>query len=176
MRAFIPHLLTIVLPALAASRANAQSATRELPDTFVPPGATMTVSIVVTPPGGVVVFGAEDRPPEGWSVSNISHSGTFDLPSGKVKWGPFFAPSIPTALSYDVLPPGEAGGANCFAGTASFDGLDQTIGGDLCIQAIPTASQWTLLSFALLLSIAATIRLGRAHLLTTVSNPSSTSH
>lgn len=141
-----------------------QSASRELPESFVPPGSTMPVAITVSLPGGTLVFGAEDRPPSGWSVANISHSGTLDAQSGKVKWGPFFAPSIPTSLSYDVLPPPAAHVANCFSGTASFDGLDQAISGDLCIQAIPAASFWTLLCLGQLLAIAATISLGRAEL------------
>lgn len=154
----------VVLPlAIGARFAAAQSAWRELPEAFVPPGSTMPVSISVSVPGGTVVFGAEDRPPSGWSVGNISHSGTYDTPTGKVKWGPFFAPSIPTNLSYDVLP-GDGTSASCFAGTASFDGLDQAVEGDLCIQAIPAASFWALLWLGLLLAIAATLRLGRAEL------------
>lgn len=149
---------------LAHGETLAQSATRELPESFVPPGASMPVSITFSVPGGTVAVGVEDRPPAGWPVSNISHSGSLDAQSGKVKWGPFFAPAVPAVVSYDVVPASGSGSSNCFVGTASFDGLNEPITGDACILAIPAASFWTLCCLGVLLAIAATLRLGHTEL------------
>jgi len=150
-----PFLMSAVVCA-ASTGALAQSAVRDLPDPYVPPPAsTMTIFISVTTPGGTGNFGAEDRPPSGWTVSNISGSGSFDALSGKVKWGPFFAPSFPSQLSYDLSPAGATGG--CFGGTASWDGFDQPIAGEDCFATIPAASAWSVLALAELLMIGATM-------------------
>lgn len=125
--------------ALAAGAA-AQSPVRDLPGPYTP-GATMPVTITVGALPGTLALGAEDRPPAGWVVSNISNGGEWDDPSQKVKWGPFFGASIPPTLTYDVTAPLSASGPACFTGLASFDGLDQPIGGDACIPApIPAVS------------------------------------
>lgn len=132
-----------------------QSATRDLAEEYVPPGTTMRVSIALSTPGGTSGMGAEDRPPTGWTVSNISHSGSIDA-TGKIKWGPFLSEPFPTMLTYDVTPaPGS--GTGCFSGTANFDGLDVPLGGDLCILAIPAMSSWGLLTLAHLLAIAGSL-------------------
>jgi len=104
---------------------------RDLPTTY-DAGATFTVTITLNTPGGVTVVGVQDRPPTGWTVSNISDSGSFDAQNVLVKWGPFFAPSVPSSIHYDVTPGGASGG-NCFVGTVSFDGQDHAIGGDQCV-------------------------------------------
>jgi hypothetical protein len=108
------------------------------------------------------VVGLEDKPPDAWFVSNISHSGVFDTQTKKVKWGPFFGGSIPAAVTYDVRPSGGGSGEQCFAGTASFDGLDQPIGGELCIpHSVPAFSGLALGSFTVSLLAAGTIILRR---------------
>jgi hypothetical protein len=108
--------------------------------------------------GAVSAPGVEDKPPAGWTISNISNGGAFDANSGKVKWGPFFSPSIPSVLTYDVLPSLSSTSEVCFVGTASFDGLDEAIGGELCIPApVPAASAWGLLTLVLGLVIVGSI-------------------
>ena len=78
-----------------------------------------------------------------------------------VKWGPFFNPSIPSTVSYDVTPSGP-GGTRCFDGTIDFDAVDETIGGDLCVgDPIPALSQWGLVCMTLLLLAVASVLLGR---------------
>ena len=146
----------------AALPALAQSATRGLPDSFRP-GEPFSVAITLVVPPGTTGAGAEDRPPIDWVVSNISNSGTLDTQSMKVKWGPFFAPSIPTMLSYEVTPPSSATGEQCFVGTVSFDGLDQPITGDLCVvQEIPAVTTWGMVVLGLLTAAAATVVLTQA--------------
>ncbi len=121
-----------------------------------------TVSIVVNPPVGTVVAGFEDRPPLGWAVSNISHSGTFDAQTRKVKWGPFFGSSIPPLLTCDVQPSGGSSGEQCFTGTANFDGLDQPIGGEQCLpRSVPTLSGVGMAGLTLSLLLAGAIILSR---------------
>ena len=133
-------------------------AARNLPDSVFP-GSTITVTIQLTPPAGAAIAAAEERPPVGWIVSNISDSGTFDALSGKVKWGLFFAPSIPASLSYDVSIPASPG-SGCFVGTASFDGGSFPVTGDGCAFGVPAATAWSVTILALLVLVAgsATLR------------------
>ncbi len=137
--------------------AHAQTATRDL-SAYSDPGAAFTVSITVSAPAGTIVVGLEDAPPVGWSVSNISNSGTWDTGTAKVKWGPFFDPSIPALVSYDVSPPADTVGTSCFLGRATFDVSESTIGGDACLEiGIPTLSEWGLMAMAMLLVGAGTL-------------------
>jgi hypothetical protein len=140
---------------VSAASAVGQSAVRDLPGQYLPGTPTVSVSITLNA-GGAAAVGLEDRPPVGWSVSNISHSGALDVQSGKIKWGPFFSGSIPPAVSYDAHP--QLGVTqSCFVGTASFDGLNHTIAGDACAIQIPAASTWGLLTLTLLVSTSATL-------------------
>ncbi|MCH7597198.1 MAG: hypothetical protein IID35_11670, partial [Planctomycetes bacterium] len=109
-----------VCVAVAPSVSAAQSAVRDLPDTYEPGGPPVVVGITIVSPGSVAAVGVEDQPPLNWAVSSISHSGFFDAQSRKVKWGPFFAPSIPATISYELAPPQTLSGL-CFSGTVSFD-------------------------------------------------------
>lgn len=152
---------TWVVVAIACGSTNiawAQSSTaRALPSSFAP-GVAFTVTIAIQAAPGTIVAGLEDAPPSGWGTSNISHSGSFDTQSGAVKWGPFFAPSIPTAVTYDVTSPAEATGAFCFAGTVSFDGIDQGVGGDVCLSiAVPALSEWGAIFMTLAILSAGTL-------------------
>lgn len=142
-----------------SSAAHAASAVRALPDSVLP-GASFTVTITLDPPPGASVVAVEDAPPSGWAVSTISNSGTFDMQTGKVKWGLFFAPSIPAALTYDVTATAQA--SSCFAGLASYDGVDTPITGDLCTITIPTISTWGGVALVLSLLIAGTALQRRA--------------
>ncbi|MCO6438047.1 MAG: hypothetical protein J5J06_13220 [Phycisphaerae bacterium] len=97
------------------------------------PGIPVGVQIALTLPAGVVAVALEDAPPAGWVVSNISNGGFFDAANGKVKWGPFFAPSIPQAVSYMATPPNDTVGPHCFTGAVSLDGANQEICGEACL-------------------------------------------
>lgn len=104
----------------------------------------------------------EDAPPTSWTVSSINNSGSFDALSGKVKWGPFFSAPFPTNYAYQVTAPAGAQGEHCFAGTASFAGLDQPIGGEACFsRQVPAVTTWGMLILAMLTATAATIVISR---------------
>ena len=139
---------------------TAQDPVRDLSG-YSDPVPFFAVQTTVASPTGTVNAVIEETPPTNWLVSNISHSGTWDGQSQKVKWGPFFNPSIPSTVSYEVMPSG-GGGTQCFDGTISFDAVDETIGGDLCVgDPIPAISQWGLVCMMLLLLTAAGVLLGR---------------
>jgi hypothetical protein len=99
------------------------------------PGVPKMVQIHLNPPEGATALGIEDSPPAAWVVTEISENGTFDPVNWKVKWGPFFIPDIPRSVSYVVVPPDEADGTVCFAGTISIDGVNEPVCGDACIDA-----------------------------------------
>ncbi|MCH8147839.1 MAG: hypothetical protein IH987_07575 [Planctomycetes bacterium] len=138
---------------------RAQDPMRDL-SAYSNPVTVFSVQITVDTPLRTVTAVMEESPPTNWSVSNISHSGTWDEQSQKVKWGPFFSSSIPPTVSYDVTPAG-AGSERCFDGTISFDAVDETIGGDLCVgDPIPAISHWGLACMTLLVLTASSILLG----------------
>ncbi len=153
-------VLSVFAWAGGAARALADGATRDLPDQYMP-NVSVTVSISIVPPPDPVAAIVEDVPPRGWLVSSISNGGSWDVEAEKVKWGPFFDPSIPASVSYDVTPRSAGGGA-CFAGTVFFatEGLD--IDGDQCIAtAVPTLSEWGVLVMAATLATCGIIVLRR---------------
>ena len=144
------HVLCIALFGFLSSAAFGSGASRDLPDSIVP-GTSITVTILLDPPPGTSVAAAEDSPPPGWTVSNISNSGSLDAQTGKVKWGLFFAPSIPTTISYEVTTSAQA--SPCFTGMISFDGAGSAITGDACAVSIPTISTWGAAALSLMLLI-----------------------
>ncbi len=148
--------------AVAARSVYAQGASRALPDIYGP-GVSLTVPITIDPPPGTGIVILEDAPPAGWPASNISDGGTWDVQNEKVKWGPFWDPLIPEAVSYDVTPSTSAIGEQCFTGTVSFDVTgDQPVAGDPCIAvAVPTLSQWGLVVMSLLLLSAGSVFIAR---------------
>jgi uncharacterized repeat protein (TIGR02543 family) len=108
---------------------NAGAATRDLPNCYTP-SVVMPVSSTVAPGQGTQAHAVEDSPPAGWTVSDINENGGWDDVKKKVKWGPFFDSNSRT-LTYKVTPPSDETGIKTFSGTASFDGMNMTIGGDL---------------------------------------------
>ncbi len=116
--------------------ALAEGASRDLSG-YGGPNVTFTVSITLDPPPGTGIVVVEDAPPAGWVVSNISSAGGWDAGQEKVKWGPFFDPAIPTLLTYEVTPPADATGKECFTGAASFDSPGEPITGDTCVGGTP---------------------------------------
>jgi len=143
------------------TRGQVCSATRTLPSGYAP-GQAFVVSVVADPDAATKVYGVEDRPPSGWTVSDANHGGVFDGLTGKVKWG-FFFDNDPRLLRYTVTPPVEASGRQCFGpGVISCDGVDQAIVGDECIQlGIPTVSEWGLVVMSLLTLAAGTLAIDR---------------
>ena len=103
-------------------------ARRELPAAYVP-GEPLSVSVVVQPPDYGAAWAIEDRPPEGWQVSDVFDDGVFDPATGKVKFGPFMEHE-PRTLVYQVTPPRDAAGPQHFVGHASVDGEQFRLGGD----------------------------------------------
>ena len=97
------------------------------------PGVPQTILMELTPPAGTTMVVLEDAPPAGWEVHDISHEGSFDTVNGKVKWGPFFAPEIPPAVSYGITPVNDGDIVACFAGTVFVDLIEEQICGDACI-------------------------------------------
>ena len=111
------RLASLFALTISPMSARGEDAARDLPDRYTA-GAIFGVSISVEPPVGTLAVGLEDTHPGGWTASNISDGGLFDSDNGKVKWGPFFAPSIPSVVTYDMTPPAEATGEHCFGCTA----------------------------------------------------------
>ena len=107
------------------------SAIRDLPNTYVP-SVAVPVSITITPDSATFVYAVEDMPPVGWVVSSINENGQWDNTNKKVKWGPFFDAN-PRTLTYQATPPSGETGVKTFSGTASFDGTNVAISGDLSI-------------------------------------------
>ncbi|MBI3417784.1 MAG: hypothetical protein HY043_21035 [Verrucomicrobia bacterium] len=98
----------------------------DLPASYVPT-ESITVRIPVTPPAGTVSYAIEDVLPAGWTAANISDSGEFDPAENTVRW--FFLDSTPRTLTYIATPGADTSGVAAFAGTVSFDGVDQVIAG-----------------------------------------------
>ena len=116
----------------AALPVLADGADRNLPANYEP-GVSFTVSIVVDAPDGAVAMGLEDSPPAGCTqISNISDGGTCDAVHDQVKWGPFFV-DLSRTVSYDVTPPSDATGEQCFEGTVCFGAPCLPIEGDVCV-------------------------------------------
>jgi len=110
----------------------AEGASRDLSG-YAGPEVTFSVSIAIDPPVGTIAVAVEDAPPTGWFVENITDGGTWDAQQEKVKWGVFFEPSVPSSVMYDMTPPLDATGQECFTGTVSFDGPGQPVTGDTCV-------------------------------------------
>lgn len=141
----------------AVRTAHAEGATRDLSD-YSTPGVVFTVSIAIDLPPVLTAAGLEDAPPTGWVVSNISDSGTWDVQAEKVKWGPFFDPSIPTVVTYQVAPPVDARRQKCFAGIVTFDTASQSIEGDQCLGIeVPNVSRWGVIAMIILLLCVGTV-------------------
>lgn len=101
---------------------------RNLPGSYSP-GVVFTVELRANPPAGTHAYAVEDRPPNGWQVTGVSHEGAFDSITGKVKFGPFTDAS-PRTLTYRLTPPANASGHFEFAGNSSLNGAAYPITGD----------------------------------------------
>jgi hypothetical protein len=92
------------------------------------PGATTTIQLNVAPPGGTSAYAVEEKVPAGWSVSNISHEGSFDSATGVIRWGMFLDATART-LGYTLTPPPTVNAVARLGGQVSFDGAVQNVYG-----------------------------------------------
>jgi len=104
-------------------------------------GGEMSVTLTAAPVAGVTNYLIEDTPPSRWTVSNISHEGTFDSDNRKVKFGPFFDSTART-LTYDLtLPSSTETGDKTFEGKAFADSSISSIAGHdvliSCLEYLP---------------------------------------
>jgi hypothetical protein len=117
-----------LLAGAAATPALANSANRSLPATYQP-GQAVQAQIAVVNQG----FGAiEERPPAGWTISNISNEGQYNADRHEITW--LFLSPVTTTVSYTATPPAGASGPATFEGSWSVDGsAPAAIGGDTTI-------------------------------------------
>lgn len=99
----------------------------DIPPTYVA-GEAFLVAIVVYPDEEIVAYSVEDKPPTGWTVSEISDGGRYDNVTKSVKWGLFPDDQV-RMVTYMVLPPANATGDKTFVGSATFEGARTTIEG-----------------------------------------------
>lgn len=92
------------------------------------PGLPTDVTIQVTPDPATQAWAAQETPPAGWTVSEISDAGAYDSINAQVKWGPFFDNQSRT-LSFKATPPGGETGEGTFVGNISLDGTNVTTTG-----------------------------------------------
>jgi hypothetical protein len=71
-------------------------------------------------------YAIEEKPPRGWTISNISHGGTFDAGTGAIRWG-VFIDGMPRTFTYGVTPPAGVASVGTFAGRFSYDGQQNQI-------------------------------------------------
>ena len=141
--------------------AFADGAMRDLSG-FGGPSVTFTVTVAIDASPGTNSAGVEETPPDGWSVSQISDGGTWDDGQQEIKWGPFFEPSIPEQVTYDVTPPDVASGPQCFSGIAVFDTGSLPIAGDQCVAfSVPSISSWGLTIMTTLVMVSGTLIFNR---------------
>jgi Big-like domain-containing protein/Calx-beta domain-containing protein len=89
-------------------------------------GAAARVQITTVPASGTTSYAIEENPPRGWTVTNISHDGTFDAGTGAIRWG-VFMDGMPRTLTYSVTPPAGVASVGTFGGQFSFDGRQDQI-------------------------------------------------
>lgn len=94
------------------------------------PGVPFTVTLKVAPSSNTLAYAIEDRPPEGWAVTNISDDGVVCPVTHKIRWG-LFQDNAARIISYQVVPrPNWAAAAIArFSGVASFNGINVPITG-----------------------------------------------
>jgi len=120
------HVRVVDVPVLA---------TRYLPRAYRP-GMKFRVRIAVEPGNDAKIDAIRDNPPAGWTVSNITHGGTFDSASGTVTFGPF-DDGRRRVLGYQVTVPENAFGPQTFSGAVIVDTVESPIGGDKVIGLAP---------------------------------------
>ena len=108
---------------------GAGSAVSALPTNYFP-GVPFTVTIAVTPGSNTLAYALEDRPPEGWAVTNVSDGGAFCPVTHKIRWG-LFLDNAPRTITYQVTPQTNFTTKTAyFYGVASFNGINVPITGE----------------------------------------------
>jgi hypothetical protein len=107
---------------------------RRLPASYSP-GIPFEVQLRAAPRDGTHAYAVEDKAPQGWAISAISHEGVFDPVTGKVKFGPY-TDAVDRILTYRVTPPQNATGRHQFVGKSSANGAAYPITGDEFIELI----------------------------------------
>jgi hypothetical protein len=92
------------------------------------PGVSGNFELRIAPPPGTSAYAVEEKLPVGWTVSNISHEGTFDAMTGIIRWGMFFDATART-FTYTLTPPPGVTAIARFGGRVSFDGAVYEISG-----------------------------------------------
>jgi hypothetical protein len=112
--------LLISLTVISIDAADTPVAVSNFNNNSYKPGETIQVNILVKiPTDTAVIYAVEDKPPAGWTVSDINEFGMYDSINGKVKW--LFRDSVERNLTYSVTPSATATGLQTFTGKAMFD-------------------------------------------------------
>ncbi|MGZ8900296.1 MAG: Ig-like domain-containing protein, partial [Limisphaerales bacterium] len=105
---------------------------RDLPNSYSA-GIPFLVTLRATPPAGTLAYAVEDFPPAGWVVTEISHEGSIDPRTRKVKFGPY-TDAQPRSLTYRVRPNTNSMGRAEFVGSSSRNGAIYPIRGDQFVE------------------------------------------
>ena len=73
--------------------------------------------------GGSFAHAVEEKVPDGWSVSNITHEGNYDAATRTIRWG-VFMDANPRTLSYTLVAPAGVASVANLGGESSFDGVN----------------------------------------------------
>ncbi len=106
----------------------ASSATRTIEEG----GGTISVRVIVSASGETLAYALEEEAPRDFAVSMVNESGDLEPVSGKIKWGPFFD-AKQRVLTYQLTAPAGFGGVVELEGTASFDGIEVKVVGDMSV-------------------------------------------
>ena len=100
-------------------------------------GTNFFVTVTVVPPFGTPAYLAEEFIPSGFTVTDISNSGSFDAPNARIVWGPFWD-GLTRTLCYTLVPPPGFTGITTLNGDAMFFGGVATTTGDSTIKMTPS--------------------------------------
>ena len=103
---------------------------RTLPASYKP-GEKILVELTIIIATAKTVYGVEDQPPVGWTISNPS-GGVLDTNHHKVKFGPFYD-SAPRSFTYEVTVPMDEHNVCEFVGSVGFEKIVSSITGDSII-------------------------------------------
>ena len=94
------------------------------------PGSSFRVTNAVVLAGNVRAYAAEQRLAPGWLATVINESGTYDVKSGVIRWGPFFDGEVRTFAFQLTAPLDPALTVHAvFPGVLSVDGSPVPLGG-----------------------------------------------